>query len=72
MRNNDNDIMAVKTSATQDSKGKAAHKSGNDNEDDTEWNDNEDDTELEAIYENDDYEYLNWNFKKFQKIQKYP
>ena len=44
--------MAVNTRATQDSEGKAAQKSENDNEDYT---------ELEAIYENDNYEYLKDN-----------
>ena len=55
-RNNDNGIMAVKTSATQDSQGKTAHKSENHSEDYT---------ELEADYQNVDYESLYWNFKKF-------
>ena len=55
-RNNDDDIMAVNTSATQDSEDKTAHKSENHSDYYT---------ELEADYQNVDYESLYWNCKKF-------
>ena len=55
--------MAVNPSATQDNEGRTAHKSENHSEDYT---------ELEAVYQNDDYESLNWNLRNFLKNTKIP
>ena len=55
--------MAVNPSSTQDNEGRTDHKSENHSEDYT---------ELEAVYKNDDYESLNWNFKKLKKNTKIP